>query len=131
MNMSEIKSFISSEDYNNYANKTQKEIQDTGKIIENIYIKNKITIKKQKIPVNQTIYQSEEELSESLRALIKKVRNSLASRSKALEGIRSEVHIQPLEPVKDKKSIKAEFPEDGGVIINKSKIGRASCRERV
>ena len=36
----------SNEDYENYANDTQKEIEDTGKIIEAIYIKNKITIKK-------------------------------------------------------------------------------------
>ena len=61
-----VKSFISPEDYENYANNTQKEIQDTGKIIEDIYIKNNITIKKDKIPVNQKIYQSEEELSKYL-----------------------------------------------------------------
>ena len=61
-----VKSFISNEDYENYANNTQKEIEDTGKIIENIYIKNKITIKKDKIPVDKTIYQTEEELSKYL-----------------------------------------------------------------
>ena len=38
------KSFISSESYDNYANNNQKEIVETGTIIENIYIKNKITI---------------------------------------------------------------------------------------
>ncbi|MBR3146119.1 MAG: hypothetical protein IKF47_02525, partial [Bacilli bacterium] len=41
-----VKSFIKEEDYNNYANNTQKEIKDTGTIIDNIYLKNKITIKK-------------------------------------------------------------------------------------
>ena len=61
-----VKSFISVEDFNNFANKTQKEIEDTGKIIENIYIKNKITIKKSKIPVDKTIYQTEEDLSKYL-----------------------------------------------------------------
>lgn len=61
-----VKSFINSTDYYNYANDTQKEIEDTGKIIENIYIKNKITIKKDKIPVDKTIYQTEEELSKYL-----------------------------------------------------------------
>jgi len=60
------KSFIKEEDYNNYANGTQKEIQTTGTIIEKIYIKNKITIKKDKIPVNKTIYQSEDDLSKYL-----------------------------------------------------------------
>lgn len=60
------KSFISDEEYKNYAEKTQKEIEDTGKIIENIYIKNKITIKKQNIPVNEKIYQTDEELTKYL-----------------------------------------------------------------
>ena len=60
------KSFISDEDYDNYANDTQKEIEDTGKIIEAIYIKNKITTKKAKIPVDKKIYESEEELSKYL-----------------------------------------------------------------
>ena len=61
-----VKSFISEEDYNNYANKTQKKIETTGKIIENLYIKNKITIKKDKIPINKEIYQTEEDLSKYL-----------------------------------------------------------------
>lgn len=61
-----VKSFISNEDYENYANDTQKEIEDTGKIIEAIYIKNKITIKKAKIPVDKQIYESEEDLSKYL-----------------------------------------------------------------
>ena len=61
-----VKSFIPTEDYENFANNTQKAIEDTGKIIENIYIKNKITIKKDKIPVDKTIYQTEEELSKYL-----------------------------------------------------------------
>jgi len=61
-----VKSFIKEEDYNNYANNTQKEIKDTGTIIDNIYLKNKITIKKDKIPVNKTIYLKEEDLSKYL-----------------------------------------------------------------
>lgn len=61
-----VKSFISKEDYNNYANNNQEEIKTTGKIIENIYIKNKITIKKSNIPINEKIYQTEEELSKYL-----------------------------------------------------------------
>ena len=60
------KSFVSEEDYDNYANDTQKEIKDTGKIVENISIKNKITIKKGNIPVDKNIYQTEEELSKYL-----------------------------------------------------------------
>ena len=61
-----VKSFIDENDYENYANNTQKEILTTGKIIENIYIKNKITIKKSKIPVDKKIYETEEELSKYL-----------------------------------------------------------------
>ena len=61
-----VKSFITPEEYDNYANDTQKEIQDTGKIIENIYIKNKITIKKDKIPIDKVIYQNIDELSKYL-----------------------------------------------------------------
>lgn len=61
-----VKSFIDPVDFENYANNTQPTVQDTGKTIENIYIKNKITIKKDKIPVDQTIYQTEEELSKYL-----------------------------------------------------------------
>lgn len=61
-----VQSFISPEDYNNYANDTQEEIKETGTIIDNIYIKNKITIKKDKIPVDKTIYQTEEDLSKYL-----------------------------------------------------------------
>ena len=60
------KSFISSEAYDNYANNNQKEIIDTGVIIEKIYIKNKIKIKKSKIPVNVNIYQNVEDLSKYL-----------------------------------------------------------------
>lgn len=61
-----IKSFVKEEDYENFKNDKQKEIKDVGKIIENIYIENKITIKKQNIPVTATIYMNEEDLSKYL-----------------------------------------------------------------
>ena len=51
-----VKSFIPEESYDKYAEDKQAEIKDTGKIIENIYLKNKITITKQKIPVDEKIY---------------------------------------------------------------------------
>ena len=60
------KSFISEERFEKYANDTQEKIRETGTIIDNIYIKNKITIKKDKIPVDKTIYQTEEDLSKYL-----------------------------------------------------------------
>lgn len=61
-----VKSFISEEDYDNYINDTQKQIDDVGSIIEDIKIRNKITIKKDLIPVNEKIYLTEEELSQYL-----------------------------------------------------------------
>lgn len=61
-----IKSFVKEEDYENFKNDTQKEIKDTGKTIENIYIENKIMIRKQNIPVTETIYMNEEDLSKYL-----------------------------------------------------------------
>lgn len=61
-----VKSFITEEDYNNFANDTQIKIEDTGKVIEKIYLENKVTIKKQNIPVDEKIYQDEVELSQYL-----------------------------------------------------------------
>ena len=63
---SSVKSFISEEDYNSFANNNQEAIEDTGKIIEKIYLENKVTIKKQNIPVNETIYQDKAKLSQYL-----------------------------------------------------------------
>lgn len=61
-----VKSFISEDDLKNYEEETQKEIEDVGRYIENVYIKNKITIKRDLIPVDKKIYQTEEELSQYL-----------------------------------------------------------------
>ena len=61
-----VKSFIPEESYNKFATDTQEEIVETGSIIENIYIKNKITIKKSNVPVDEKIYQTVDELSQYL-----------------------------------------------------------------
>ena len=61
-----VKSFVTSERYNDYKNDTQKEIKDTGTIIENIYIKNDITIKEAHIPVTKEIYEDSIELTKYL-----------------------------------------------------------------
>lgn len=61
-----VKSFIPEESYNAFANETQLEIVETGSIIQNIYIKNEITIKKSTVPVDKKIYQTVEELSQYL-----------------------------------------------------------------
>ncbi len=61
-----VKSFVTSDRYNDFKNDTQKEIKDTGSIIENIYIKNNITIKKNHIPVDKTIYEDSTDLTKYL-----------------------------------------------------------------
>ena len=61
-----VKSFIPKEEYESYEKNNQKPIEDVGKIVENIYIKNKITIKKDLIPVDKEIYTEQEELSKYL-----------------------------------------------------------------
>lgn len=61
-----IKTFVGEENYNAYKNKTQNEIGTTGTIIENIYVNDNITIKKSKIPVTESIYTNEEDLSKFL-----------------------------------------------------------------
>ena len=63
-----VTAFIDPEEYTNYLNNNQKEIQEneTGKIINSISIKNKITITKCRIPAEGKIYTTEEELSQFL-----------------------------------------------------------------
>ncbi len=60
------KSFVSAESFNTYKEDKQEEIKEVGKIIENIYIKNKVTIKKIKVPVDEKIYTDSEELTKYL-----------------------------------------------------------------
>lgn len=63
-----ITAFIDKDTYEAYLNDTQKKIEgnDTGTIIENLYIQNAITIKKDRIPAGDKIYETEEELSKFL-----------------------------------------------------------------
>lgn len=61
-----VHSFVSDVDYKKYESGDQEEIKETGKIIERIYIDNKITIRKANIPVDETIYQDTNTLSRYL-----------------------------------------------------------------
>lgn len=54
--------FISETDYENFINKTQPEIKDTGTLIEDIYIKNQITITEGKISTEEKIFVDLDEL---------------------------------------------------------------------
>ena len=63
-----IKLFVNEDYYVNFLNETQPEIKENeeGKIVEDLYIKNNITIKKDRIPAGAKIYQTEEELNKYL-----------------------------------------------------------------
>lgn len=61
-----IQLFVNETDYNNFINDTQPEIDEEGQLIEDLYIKNNITIKKDKIPTGAKIYETVEELSKFL-----------------------------------------------------------------
>src|SRR5699024_1147061 len=63
-----IRSFVDSDSYDKYLNNDQKEIEsgDTGTIIENIYIENKVTVKETNIPSDETIYENVDDLSKYL-----------------------------------------------------------------
>lgn len=61
-----IKAFVDEKEYKNYIDGSQKEIVDTGKIIENLYIENDIRITKERIPTGEKIYTDVESLAKYL-----------------------------------------------------------------
>ncbi len=61
-----IRSFVDSEEYDKYLTNTQTPIVSTGSIIESVEIKNQINYQQDRIPTNQPIYQTSEELSKYL-----------------------------------------------------------------
>lgn len=61
-----ISTFVGKTKYENYKNNQQEEIITTGEKIEDVYIDNEITTKEEKIPVTETIYADELELSQYL-----------------------------------------------------------------
>ncbi len=61
-----IKAFIEEKDYDEFKQGNQKEIDNIGRKIENIYIQNNITIKKTNISVEEQIFTNSEELSQYL-----------------------------------------------------------------
>lgn len=63
-----VKAFIDEEDYENYRLNKQKEVEEgkEGKIISSIYLKDKITIKKDYISVNENIFTNSKELANYL-----------------------------------------------------------------
>lgn len=61
-----VETFIGKERYKQYKTNTQAEIIDTGYIIENMYFKDKISIKESYISVDQTIYTNATDLTKYL-----------------------------------------------------------------
>lgn len=61
-----IKTFVGTDSYNAYINKTQTPIEDVGTYINNVYIENQMTIKEAYIPVDERIYTSSEDLTKYL-----------------------------------------------------------------
>lgn len=61
-----IETFVGKENYANYKEKTQSQIETTGNIIESVYVEDNITIKKYNIPVTETIYTDVSTLSKYL-----------------------------------------------------------------
>lgn len=59
-----VLSFVDEEQYNDYLNETQQEIEDEGTLIENVYVKETITIKKDLIPANEKIFLTSRELAQ-------------------------------------------------------------------
>lgn len=58
-----IKTYAGVDAYEAYKNKTQKEIETTGTIIEEVYVKNNITVKETNVPVDETIYSKPDDLA--------------------------------------------------------------------
>ena len=61
-----VKSFVDEEDYNDYLNETEQDPSKIGSYIENVYIKEQISVKKGRIPVNQEIFKTEQDLAQYL-----------------------------------------------------------------
>lgn len=58
-----IKTYAGEDAYEAYKSNTQKKIETTGSIIENVYVKNNITFKETNIPINEKIYTESDDLS--------------------------------------------------------------------
>ena len=63
---SSIKTFVGTDEYNNYINETQPKIVGVGTYINNIYIENQMTIKETYISADEFIYTNSEDLTKYL-----------------------------------------------------------------
>lgn len=61
-----IRAFVDEEQYDNYMNSTQEEIEETGSLIENIDLKEKVTYRNDLISVSEKIFTDVDELTKYL-----------------------------------------------------------------
>lgn len=61
-----VKSFVDDQEYEDYLNEIKKDKNTVGESIENVYVKEQISIKKGRIPANGQIYQTKQELAKYL-----------------------------------------------------------------
>ena len=61
-----VRAFVNDEEYENYLNEIEKNKSSYGKMIENVYVKEQISIKKGRIPVNTDIYRQSKDLANYL-----------------------------------------------------------------
>ena len=61
-----VRSFVDEKQYDDYLKETSKDLTKIGTLIENVYIKEQISVKKERIPANQKIYQTEQDLARYL-----------------------------------------------------------------
>lgn len=61
-----IETYVGKDEYNSYLLETQKEIETTGTLIENVYINEDITVKDKQIPIDEVIYTSSSDLAQFL-----------------------------------------------------------------
>ena len=61
-----VRSFVNEKQYQDYLNEVKKDQTAIGTIIENVYLKEQISIKKDKIPANSKIYSDSNELARYL-----------------------------------------------------------------
>ena len=61
-----IKTFVGSEEYEDYLNDAQEAITDTGSLVETVYVEENISVRETRIPVEETIYTDPQELAHFL-----------------------------------------------------------------
>ena len=61
-----ISTYVGNNDYNAYLNNTQKQIETTGSLIENVYVEESISVLETKISMDNTIYTDTNDLAQFL-----------------------------------------------------------------